>query len=266
MGQRHCRAVRPRCDRLDERCVLSGYSPAQITAAYGLDAIMFTSASGTVVTGDGTGQTIARVETYHDPNIQASLNAFDAAYGLPALTLKVIDQAGSRTNNSWGQEEALDVEWAHAIAPGASIDVVEAAPGSNNAQSLTDLLTAVQTAAQSSGVGVVSMSWGMNEAASELSNDSYFTASGITFIASSGDSGEVYWPASSPDVLAVGGTSLDASSSGVYQSESGWASTGGGLSQYEPEPAYQDSVQLDRVSYHARRVVPRRSGYRGCDL
>ena len=111
--------------------------------------------------------------------------------------------------------------------------MVEAAPGNNDAQGLTDLMTAVQTAAAWPGVTVVSMSWGMTEFSNESSYDSNFTTPGVTFIASSGDTGPVNWPASSPDVLSVGGTSLNATSSGVYESESGWADTGGGLSQYE---------------------------------
>ena len=65
--------------------------------------LTLTSSSGSTVAGDGTGQTIALVETYHDPNIQASLDAFDAKYGLPHLTLKVIDQAGTQTNDDGGK-------------------------------------------------------------------------------------------------------------------------------------------------------------------
>ncbi len=254
MRQRQGRAVRPRWDHLDERCLPSAYTPAQITAAYGLNAITFTSSSGATVTGDGTGQTIALVETYHDPNIQASLNVFDAEYSLPQLTLTVIDQAGTQTNDQWGEEEALDVEWAHAIAPGANIVVVEASPGNNDSQGLTELMTAVQTAATQPGVTVVSMSWGMTEFSNESSYDSNFTTPGVTFIASSGDAGPVNWPACSPDVLSVGGTALNATSSGAYEFESGWAATGGGLSQYEPEPAYQESVQ--RLASAAPRTSP----------
>ena len=119
MRKRRRRALRPLCDYLDDRSLPSGFTPAQITSAYGLNAISLSSSAGTTVTGDGTGQTIALIETYHDPNIQASLNAFDIAYGLPHLTLTVINQAGSQTDSDWSVEESLDVEWAHAIAPGA---------------------------------------------------------------------------------------------------------------------------------------------------
>ena len=214
MRKRRRRALRPLWDFLDEKCLPSGYTPAQITSAYGLNAISLTSSSGAKIVGDGTGQTIALIETYHDPNIQASLDAFDAQYGLPHMTLTVIDQAGSQTDAGWAEEESLDVEWAHAIAPGAKIVVVEASPGNADDQGLSALIAAIKTAVAWPGVSAVSMSWGMSEFPDETAYDSDFTAPGVTFIASSGDSGTVEWPSSSPDVLAVGGTSLTVSGSG----------------------------------------------------
>ena len=96
--------------------------------------------------GDGTGETIALIEMYNDPNIQSDLNTFDAKYGLPNTTLTVDNQAGSQTNSDWAIEESLDVEWAHAVAPGASIVVVEAAPSYSQTQELQNLLNAVNTA------------------------------------------------------------------------------------------------------------------------
>jgi subtilase family serine protease len=243
MRKRRSRGFRPLGEHLDERCLLSGFTPAQIADAYGLNAISFPSASGTKVAGDGSGQTIAIVDLYHDPNLQASLNAFDAQYSLPNLTLNVIDQAGNQTDDGWAQEETLDVEWAHAIAPRASIMVVEAAPGSDGQQELNNVLAAVRTASQTTGVSVVSMSWGYDEFQGEDSYDSTFTTPGITYIASSGDSGTVEWPATSPNVLSVGGTSLQLAASGGYGSETGWSDSGGGLSTIMTEPAYQKSFQ-----------------------
>jgi hypothetical protein len=248
------RGLRPFVDQLDDRCLLSGsagLTPAQITSAYGLNAITFTTKSGTVVNGDGAGETIALIEMYHDPNLTSDLQTFDTKYGLPTPTLNVINQAGTQTDSGWGQEESLDVEWAHAIAPGASILVVEAAPGFTNSQALQNLMSAVQTASTSStasGLGippvaVVSMSWGFNEFPGETQYDSYFTTPGITYIAASGDTPGAEYPASSPDVLAVGGTSLTLSSSGGYGSETAWYDSGGGYSPYEAEPAYQQSIQ-----------------------
>jgi subtilase family serine protease len=245
----------PLFDDLDDRCLLSGfspyqpagYTPSQIASAYGLSGIMFKSSSGATVKGDGSGETIALIEMYHDPNIQSDLNTFDAKYGLPNTTITVVNQAGSQTDSGWALEESLDVEWAHAIAPGANILVVEAAPSNFQSQALQNLLNAVNTARNTAGVVAISMSWGFNEMPNESSYDSYFTTpaghTGITFIASSGDSGVVEYPSASPDVLSVGGTSLYLSSSGAYASETAWSDGGGGYSLFEGEPSYQASVQ-----------------------
>ena len=193
--------------------------------------------------GDGSGVTIALIEMYHDPNLASDLATFDQKYGLPTPTLTVVNLAGTQTNSSWGEEESLDVEWAHAIAPGANILVVEAAPGNTESQQLQNLMAAVQTASTTPGVAVVSMSWGFPEFSGETAYDTYFTTPGITYVAASGDSPGVEYPAASPDVVAVGGTTLALSSSGGYGSETAWDDSGGGYSQYEAEPAYQESVQ-----------------------
>ena len=249
------RGLRPHLDILDDRCLLSsyapaaqtGYTPAQITSAYGLNAVTLTSSAGSTVQGNGSGETIALIEMYHDPNLKSDLKTFDATYGLPNPSLTVVDQAGKQTDSGWALEESMDAEWAHAIAPGANILVVEAAPSNSETQELQNLLNAVNTARNTAGVAVVSMSWGFNEMPSEASYDSYFTTpaghSGITFIASSGDSGSVEYPSASPNVLSVGGTTLSLGSSGNYGSETVWTSGGGGYSQFEAEPTYQNAVE-----------------------
>src|SRR5262245_41493361 len=131
-------AFRPHGLELDDRCLPSGLeptlppglTPAQITSISGLDAIRFPAPDGTPVQGAGPGQTIALIEVAHDPNIQSDLDVFDRRYDLPAPPrFSVINLAGDQTDDGWSQEEALDVEWAHALAPGASLLVVEAAPG-----------------------------------------------------------------------------------------------------------------------------------------
>jgi hypothetical protein len=236
-------SVRPFLNQLDGRCLLSsGLTPAQLTSAYGLSAISFTAASGATVTGDGSGETIALIEAYHDPSLVSGLHRFDHAYGLPDPHLTVINQAGSRTNRGWASEEALDVEWAHAIAPGANILVVEA-----RSQSPQGLFAAVNRARNTPGVVAVSMSWGFSEVPDETSFDALFTTpaghTGITFVAASGDSAAVEYPATSPNVLAVGGTSLLLSASGGYGAEAPWYAGGGGYSSVEPEPGYQLAIQ-----------------------
>ena len=192
-------------------------------------------------------------------------------------SLPATDPSGPGTSN-WEVEEALDVEWVHAIAPGAQIIVVEA-----DSQSLSDLMSAVATAAQQPGVSVVSMSWGFAEgpdvsAQDEATYDPYFTTpaghTGVTFVASTGDNGAAVpeYPSVSPNVVAVGGTSLTLNADNSYQSEMGWGynssslgefvGSGGGISQYESEPVYQQGVQSTGSRTSAGRVVRGRPGHR----
>lgn len=245
---------KPAMEGLEERLVLSGYSPAQIKTAYGLSAVGFKTSNGSVVAADGTGETIAIVVAFHDPYLVSDLHTFDVRYNLPDPVLNQINLAGNATDDGWAGEETLDVEWAHAIAPGAKLVVVEAASDNTN-----DLLAAVAVARNTAGVVAVSMSWGGPELANESSYDStYFTTpaghTGITFITASGDngaSGGAEWPASSPNVLSVGGTTLTTGSGGKYISETAWSGSGVGVSKYENQPAYQANVQST-----GKRTVP----------
>jgi len=222
-----------------------GFSPSQIEQAYGFNNVSL----------DGTGTTIAIVDAYDDPNIASDLQGFDAAFNLsnPVFT-KVGETGGSpptTENKTWDTEIALDVEWAHAIAPGAKILLVEAGSSSDS-----DLVAGVNYARSVSGVVAVSMSWGDSESADLLGYDGDFTTpsghgGGVTFVAATGDSGAPPgWPATSPNVLAVGGTSLYLTAQNNYSSETGWGyttstgeeSSGGGISSEEPQPAYQVGV------------------------
>jgi len=145
-----------------------------------------------------------------------------------------------RNSSSWGVEESLDVEWAHAIAPQANITLVEA-----TSSSYTALFSAINWAT-TDGAHVVSMSWGGSDSSSDSSYDSYFSHMGVSYVASAGDSGGVVeYPSASPNVLSVGGTSLTLTTSNAYSSESAWSSGGGGASAYEPEPGYQSSYGIN---------------------
>ncbi len=219
------------------------YSPQEIAAAYGINSITF---SGGVV-GDGAGQTIAIVDAFNDPNALSDLETFDAQFGLanpPSFTQ--LNQNGQTTNlpgtdstGGWEVEESLDIEWAHALAPDANIVLVEA-----RSPTTTNLFTAVQTASKISGVSVVSMSWGTQGGFSgETSFDSLFNVPGITFVASTGDNGSPgSYPAESPFVVAVGGTTLTLSNPMTYGSETAWSGSGGGLSSFETRPSFQNGV------------------------
>lgn len=227
-------------------------SPSELISAYGF------SASATA----GLGTTIAIVGAYNNPTIQADLAAFSTFYGLAAASLSVVNQYGQTTNlpatdAGWSLETAMDVEWAHAVAPAARIILVEA-----TSSSASDLMTAVQTAARLANV--VSMSWGGGEWSGQTAYDtaSYFANSNVTFVAASGDDGGasgVSWPASSPYVLSVGGTALYSngaetawSASGSYWS--GYSGSTGGVSRYESLPSYQATALGTRAA--SGRVVP----------
>jgi subtilase family serine protease len=219
------------------------YTPAQIRQAYGFDHIRFDNGA---VQGNGAGQTIAIVDAYDDPHISGDLHTFDSQFGLSDPKLTVVQQTangrplGVDSTGAWELEESLDVEWAHAMAPGANILLVEA-------PSPDQVFSAVQYAASQPGVSVVSMSFVSSEFSSETSLDPVFTTpaghAGVTFVAASGDQGRVCYPAVSPNVLAVGGTTLSLNSSGNYQAETAWGASGGGVSAYESEPSYQRGVQ-----------------------
>jgi subtilase family serine protease len=235
---------------------IQGFTPSEIKNAYDSGNITFDNGTAK---GDGSGQTIAIVDAYNAPYIVSDLGIFDAQFGLSAPpSLKIVNENGGSklppTNADWAGEISLDVEWAHAIAPGANILLVEASSATYN-----DLLAGVNYARHASGVSVVSMSWGGSEFFSfngseftgETQYDPDFTTpsghNGVTFVASAGDSGEqdpgaVQWPAISPDVLSVGGTSLYTKADGTYSTEYSWIGTNGGFSQIESTPAYQSVV------------------------
>jgi len=233
--------------------------PAQMDAAYGVNAISFNG-----VVGTGAGQTIAIVDAYNDPNIISDASSFNSQWGLQQFnvsggpTLKVLNQSGGTSlpaNSSpqgWDLEESLDVEWAHSIAPQANIILFEA-----NSATFADLGAAVTTAADYAGVSVVSMSWG----GPETNMDSTFLTpsghQGVTFLASTGDNGTpAGYPSLSPNVVAVGGTTLDINSSGTYIAEGAWSGTGGGISQIESLPSYQNGLNGINGASTTNRNVP----------
>lgn len=237
----------------------TGLTPAQVRHAYGFDQIAF---GGGAIRADGSGQTIAIVEAGDDPNIVSDLAVFDRQFGLPDPPgFARISQTGSTAlpgpgAGAWPLETALDVEWAHAIAPGANILLVEANSGGTN-----DLLAAVDTARHQPGVVAVSISWAASEVPGLSAYDGYFTtptghvggsglAGGVTFVACAGDSSAAAnWPATSANVLAVGGTNLSVDAAGNYLGETAWSSASGNISAYTPKPGYQG-----RLPFGARTV------------
>jgi subtilase family serine protease len=214
----------------------TGLTPSQVGHAYGFNN----------VSAQGKGQVIAIVDAFDDPNIEADLGVFNKRFGLPACTtkngcFKKIYAKGRRprTDAGWAGEIALDVEWAHAMAPQAKIMLVEAASDSMN-----DLFQAIQVAVKN-GATVVSMSWGGDEFSGETQFDSIFNNPKVSFTASSGDNGTgASYPAASPYVLAVGGTTLTVDTYGNYQGETAWSGSGGGISTQETWPASQSGLPI----------------------
>lgn len=268
------------------------YSPQEIRAAYDVTPLLNAGYTG-------KGQSIVIIDSFGSPTIAQDLHTFDVGYGLPdPPSLKVLSPLGTvpfDPNNSdqagWAFETTLDVEWAHALAPDANI-VLMTSPVSETqgTQGLPEFLFLEQYAVKAHLGRIISQSWGTTE-------NTLFTGSGrlalnqfesfyksaakqnITVLASAGDNGPanpdvngtiypfptVGFPASSPYVTAVGGTSLFADTNGNYQSETVWdevaqqaGATGGGISQLFKEPDYQQDTlpQSDQKLLNGHRGLP----------
>jgi len=226
-----------------------GYGPSQLQSAYNL-----TSASA----ANGSGKTIAIVDAYDDPTAAADLAAYRSAAGLPTVpSFKKVNQTGGTSlpsaapsSDDWTLEESLDLDMASAICPLCNIVLVEATDDSSDG-----LYIANSTAA--SLAGYISNSWGGSEDSTETSMDSeYFShASGIVTTVSAGDADYgVSYPATSPDVVSVGGTALSTASNSRGWTESVWNTTAGsegtgsGCSAYEAQPSWQTSLGLSGCS------------------
>ncbi|GAC1354197.1 MAG: peptidase S8 [Ktedonobacteraceae bacterium] len=223
------------------------YGPVQFHDGYNLPCTIggSVSASCTTPTSFG-GQTIGIVDAYDDPTIASDLNTYDTQYRIATCTTSngcftKVNQTGGtsypKTNSGWALEISLDVETAHQICQTCKILLVEASSNSN-----ANLAAAVNEAAKL-GATEISNSYGGSESSGETSYDSSYTHAGIAVTASSGDTGNaVEYPAASPDVVAVGGTTLNLTSTNTYSSESAWSSGGSGCSAYETANSWQTAV------------------------
>ncbi len=235
----HARVVVDNAGKPQTTTVPSAYGPVQFLGAYNL--------SGTA----SITRTIAIVDAYDHPNILSDLNTYSTAFSIPTMTscavsggtssspcFQKVNQNGGTsypsTNSGWALEISLDVEAAHAICQNCNILLVEA-----NSNSYSDLLTAVDRAV-AMGANVVSNSYGSGEFSSEASFDSHFNHPGVAITFSAGDSGfGTGYPAASPYVVSVGGTTLNLGLNNTYGSESVWNGTGSGCSKYESKPIWQ---------------------------
>ena len=246
--------------RLHRPCL----NPTQIRAAYGVDSLLRRSVTG-------AGRTIGIVVSFGSPTLRSDLRVFDRAFGLPDPRLEILTPLGTRSdrNSGWQEETTLDVEWAHAIAPGARLVVlVSPVNETEGIQGMPEFLALERYAVTHHLVDVLSQSWAATE-------DTLFdargraivgqfhrfysaaAAQGITAVAASGDEGAagpdlsithmypyrvVGYPASDPLVLAVGGTRLAVDVDGRVRGETAWSGSGGGVSKFFAEPPYQQAL------------------------
>ena len=180
-------------------------SPGQLRSAYGLSKAAFSSNK----------DTIAIVDAYNDWHAAADLAKYRSYYGLGACKqstkcLRVVNQKGTtawypKGNAGWAEEESLDLDMVSAICPKCKILLVE-----SNSTTAGSLSAAEDTAVRL-GAKFISNSWGGAEFSTEASYDSHFEHAGVAITVSAGDDGYSFgaqWPAVSPDVTAVGGTTL----------------------------------------------------------
>ena len=211
----------------------SGYNPADLRSAYGLPSAPA-----------GSGQTVAIVDAYNDPTAESDLGVYRSQFGLPACTtangcFRKVNQSGGtsypKNNGGWAQEISLDLDMVSAVCPNCHILLVEA-----SSASYANLGAGVNQAAKL-GANAISNSYGGGESSGETSYDSsYYNHPKIAITASSGDSGYgVQYPAASPFVTAVGGTSLSRASNNRGWDETAWSGAGSGCSAYEAKPSWQ---------------------------
>jgi subtilase family serine protease len=234
----------------------TGYAfetPASIACIYNLVTTVVGCNPNTFKT-DPTGGTkaIGIVDAYDYPTALVDLNKFSAQFGLPTVTTTTFTEifAGGACGiagtvpgaaPAWEGEQALDIDWAHAMSPKAKIFLVEA-----QTNSFADLMVAEDCASKqvaAAGGGEVTNSWGGSEFSGETTMDSHFVKTGVVYFASTGDSAGTQWPSVSTNVVAVGGTTTSRINGGAtfgnFAGEAAWEDGGGGLSLYEPRPSYQ---------------------------
>ena len=257
-------------DRGSIRC----YSPAQLARAYDLEPLWKQGWTG-------AGRTIAIVDSFGSPTIREDLHAFDAAFGYPDPKLTIVQPAGKppafdRTNSEqlgWAGETTLDVEWAHAVAPGADILLVETPVAETEGLTgFPEIVKAETYVLDRDLADVISQSLGATEqtfaSKDELrgQRDAFEAAQakGVTVLAASGDDGPlardlkmrrlttrgVGWPATDPLVTAIGGTALTLDAEGRREApDAAWGgrgadgASGGGRSVVFPRPDWQDGVR-----------------------
>ena len=219
----------------------SGYVPSDLQSAYGLNA----------ASAGGANQTLAIVDAFDDPDAERDMNAYRSQFGIPACTsstgcLRKVNQSGvqgsyPRNDQAWALEISLDLDMASAICPNCHILLVEA-----SSNSTSNLYAAEDTAARL-GANEISNSWGAGESSGDTAGNVHFDHPGVAVTASSGDGGYgVEYPAASPKVTAVGGTTLSRASTARGWAETAWSGAGSGCSAFEAKPTWQKDTGCSR--------------------
>jgi kumamolisin len=238
-------------------------TPGSIACVYGLARTTNSCApefAKTPAQGGSANRRIAVVVPFHAKNIANDLFHFSSWFGLPMCNFAYKFASGNPPagyNPRWEAEATADVEWAHAMAPVASIILVEA--DDNSPAALADAVETAADEVSKAGGGEVIMSWILdNPSAADVAKfEAIFTKTrsggGVVFFAASGDNPGVWFPASSPYVVAVGGTTINRDRNGKLLGESPFVGGGAGLSTSADRPSFQDIVSA-LVSAH-RGVV-----------
>jgi subtilase family serine protease len=257
----------------------SGYAyetPASIACLYAVvPAVSGCNPLSVTTVPTGGAQKIAIVDAYDDPEAAADLAYFSAEFGLPFSPSKfhVVYTGGIQppvdVSGGWEVEEALDIEYAHAMAPSATIYLVEA-----QSNTYTDLFTAVTEATNIiqcgnftttvgacgtavTGMGEVSMSWGGGEFSGETVYDTKLNNTNVVYLASAGDSPGPIYPSTSPNVISVGGTTVSRSNTtGNFIRQITWDDGGSGVSTVESIPSYQSAHSAVAAIVGSHRGTP----------
>jgi len=233
-------------------------TPASLACIYHLVGVVAGCNPNTFKTNaTGGSKAIGIVDAYDYPTAMADLNAFSTQFGLPKVTsttFKVYFAGGADgcsgpdpgNNAGWEGEQALDIEMAHAMAPKATIILVQA-----QSSLFTDLLAAEDCASQkvaAFGGGEISNSWGGSEFSTEASNDTHFKQPNIVYFASTGDSAGTQWPSVSTSVsrgLAEpppAGSNKSGATFGNFIGEAAWEDGGGGTQHVRTSPCISEVV------------------------
>ncbi|MEH6563999.1 MAG: hypothetical protein V7756_01550 [Halopseudomonas sp.] len=218
----------------------SGWTPQQFQQAYNVPASIGNQPAG-------YGVKVAIITAYHYSNLQYDLNTWAKTFNQKPITLKIINQAGNLKNSNWAVLSSLAVQMVNAVSPGATVYVIEAKSFSQN-----DIKAAMQTAANT-GVNVILMPFGSVEFSTEGAQTNLFANSRIAWIAAAGSQSLPNFPATSPDVIAVGGTTPGLVDPLV---ETAWADAAAGMSAYERMPSFQMIPSVQQVNTTAYRSAP----------